>query len=84
MLVAVELREQQIHPGVDQGQVCSKAETLERRPVLPERQQAHHHRQRRNLPNLHAHVEAQNAQQHGCVVVTQWQLLKARRQAKPM
>ena len=48
----------------------------------PECQQAHHRRQRHNLTNFHTHIEAQDAQQYGRTVVTQWQLLKACGQAK--
>ena len=77
VLVAVQLREQEVHPGIDDGLVGRKAKPLKGRPMPPKRQKSHHHKQRGNLPGLDANIKAQDAQQHFHVVFSQRQLLQA-------
>lgn len=50
VLVAVQLREQEVHTAVEQRQIGRVAEALERRPMAPQRQSTHHDRERCNLP----------------------------------
>ena len=80
----MQLHEQQIEPRVKQAQVGGVAEPFERWHVPPQRQNPHHDGQGGNLTEFHAHVEAQDAPQHGQRVVAQRQLLQPRGQAKPV
>ena len=64
VLVAMQLREQQVDAGIDQRQVGRVTEALERGPVPPSSQQRHHGGQCRNLAQLDTDVKAQDAPEH--------------------
>mmetsp|Transcript_53139 Transcript_53139/g.124389 ORF Transcript_53139/g.124389 Transcript_53139/m.124389 type:complete len:405 (+) Transcript_53139:1635-2849(+) len=82
VVVAVQLHQQQQATHRHQRVVSQHAEACKRLAPTPDRQQADHDDEGRDLAQLYADVEAEDAHQHAYLVVSQRQLLQPRRQAE--